>query len=138
MSTPPNNDLTVIKANEDFTLRDAVEHTWFKTRMRMYILSEDKLNDLTSGYDSLTLLFFGVCAGAAVSLGIACKETASDAARPYYFAAFTACFVVGLYLGIRGIIDYRKTQKKKAKLYAESTPLEFVPAKNNPMPPSQQ
>jgi hypothetical protein len=140
MSTPPKHDPLVPLKAESFTLKDAIEPTWFKTKMKMYIVNEDRLNNLMAGYDSLNWLFFGICFGAGVSVGIACIETGSYIARAAYLGVLAACVIGIFFFGIRGKQDYDATKEKREKFQKEFTPLDFIPAETQPptQPDSQK
>jgi hypothetical protein len=78
-----------------------------------------------AGYNSLSLVFFGVSFGAALALGIACRQTASIAPeKPYYLIGSATAVVLTLFFGIHGIATYCKVSSKKKKLYEESVPIE--------------
>jgi hypothetical protein len=110
------------------TLSDATQMIWHKTTIRIYPVSDSQLDELTAGYNSLTLIFFGICIGAAVPLWIAFKETASTTERPYYFFGFLAASLVGMLSGIMGIRDYIRASKRKKQLYNEAIPMEVIPS----------
>lgn len=106
-------------------LSDATEIVWHKTKMRMYGVSDSQLEELTAGYNSLHLVFFGICVGAAVTLLVAFKQlpVKSDDG-PYYLAAIIATGGLAVVCGWNGLMNYRKASKRKQKLYEESIPIE--------------
>jgi hypothetical protein len=107
------------------TLADATEMIWHKTTIRMYGISDAQLEELTAGYNSLHLVFFGICIGAAITLIIAFMQTAPTAVeRPYYFATMVAMVVLSAVCGVNGIGNYVKANDRKKKLYQESIPIE--------------
>jgi hypothetical protein len=105
------------------TLADAVDVTWYKTRMRMYAISDDTLEKLTAGFNSLYLVVFGICVGAGVSIGIAWRETTVDANKPYYCGLFVAIMGLAVISGIVGITNYVRAYLQRKRLYEESVPL---------------
>jgi hypothetical protein len=112
------------KGDQGPTLADATEFIWHKTIMHMYAVSDSALEELTAGYNSLHLVCFGICVGAAFTLLIAFEQTASTAGeRPYYFAGMIAMFGLSVMFGINGVVNYIRASRRKAKLYKESVPL---------------
>jgi len=82
----------------------------------MHTISEDKLNMLVSGNNSVNLTFFGVCFGAAVSFGTVVKTTALE---PFNKALFTMLFAsMGLIALFFGIQSYRSYRSSKSELDA--------------------
>jgi hypothetical protein len=112
------------KANPGPMLADAMEVTWYKTSMRMYAVSDSQLEELVAGYNSLHLVCFGICFGAAITLLVAFTQTALTASeKPYYFVGMIAAFGLSAFFGINGIVNCVKAYRRKAKLYKESVPL---------------
>lgn len=114
------------KAAEIPALSDAMETVWHKTTVHIYPVSDSQLRELAAGYNSMYLVFFGICAGAAVSLGTACPQITNTAQRPYYFAAFLVSVFAMIFFGIAGFGRYRRAAKAKKRL-ENSLPL--VPPK---------
>lgn len=113
------------KAEQGPLLAEATEMIWHKTTIRMYGVSEPHLEELTAGYNSLHLIFFGVCLGAAITLAIALGQTSFTASeRPYYIACLLATIGLALFFGINGITNYCRASKRKKQLYEESVPIE--------------
>jgi hypothetical protein len=122
MDTPSIAKFTKAKPT---TLAEATEVIWHKTPIRMYGVSEPLLDELMAGYNSLSLVFFGVCSGAALTLGIACRQTTATAPeKPYYVIGCMAATLLAVFFGLYGIGNYRKVSAKKKKLYRESVPIE--------------
>jgi hypothetical protein len=91
----------------------------------MYSISDAHLEELTAGYNSLHLVFFGICLGATVTLIVALMQTARTAVeRPYYFATLVAMIVLSAVCGVNGIGNYIRANDRKKKLYQESIPIE--------------
>jgi glucan phosphoethanolaminetransferase (alkaline phosphatase superfamily) len=111
------------KAPPSPTLADAMQVIWHKTPMRMYGVSDSQLEELTAGYNSLYLILFGICVGAAISLGIAWREATSVADKPYYCGSFIATLLVALLSGLAGFTNYWRAFRRKQKLYEDSVPL---------------
>jgi hypothetical protein len=105
------------------TLADATDMIWHKTQIRIYPVTDSKLEELTAGYNSIYLVFFGIFIGAAVSLFIAFKETAVIAEKPYYLAGFIGTLGVGILSGIAGITNLVRASLSKKRLYREAVPL---------------
>jgi len=121
--TPQRTKLT--KGGQEPLLADATEMIWHKTTIRMYGVSEAQLEELTAGYNSLHLVFFGICFGAGLALGIACQQTVSTAiARPYYFGGMIAMLGLSVVFAMNGITNYYRAYRCKNKLYRESIPIE--------------
>jgi NhaP-type Na+/H+ or K+/H+ antiporter len=113
------------KGDQSPALADAANMVWYKTVIHIYPVTDSQLEELTAGYNSLHLVCFGICVGAACSLLIALEQTASTAAeRPYYFAGMVAMFGLSVMFGINGVMNYVRASRRKAKLYRESIPVE--------------
>jgi|ERR1700678_826793 hypothetical protein len=126
-STPESKTKTVLtKAEQGPTLlADATDIIWHKTMIRMYGVSDAQLEELTAGYNSLHLICFGICLGAAVTLLIAFEQTAEKSPdKPYYLAVFVAAAGLSAFFGINGIANYWKASRRKKQLYRESVPIE--------------
>jgi len=106
------------------TLADVTNMIWYKTTIRIYPVTDSKLDELTAGYNSLYLVFFGVCVGAAISLSIAFKQTTAPADKPYYLASFLASVLGAIGFGFTSIKNYIRANRAKKHLYEHSIPLE--------------
>lgn len=107
------------------TLAEATEMVWHKSRIDMYPVSNHQLEELTAGYNSLHLVCFGICFGAALTLGIACLQAAHGAPEKlYYFSAGTVLAGLTVVFGINGGMGYYRAYKCKKRLYNESVPIE--------------
>lgn len=93
---------------------------WHKRTMHMYAVPESELRELISGYNSLHLVFSGVCIGIFVSLSIAYK-TANlvESTKPYFAALILASAGLAVWCGISALRHYRTTINKVAALYKE-------------------
>jgi glucan phosphoethanolaminetransferase (alkaline phosphatase superfamily) len=105
-------------------LTDATEMIWHKTVIRIYPVTDAKLEELTAGFNSIHLVFFGICLGAAVSLCIAFKQTSATADKPYFLFAFLAAVLGAVLFGAMGITNYIRANRSKKKLYEQSVPIE--------------
>lgn len=111
------------KATQPLELSDAMETLWHKTTVHVYPVSDAQLAELTAGYNSIYLVFFGVCFGAAISLLITYPQLAeTDPKRPYYFAALLVALGFAALSGIAGIGRYRRASKTRKRL-EQSLPL---------------
>lgn len=107
------------------TLGEATEMIWHKSRIDMYPISNHQLEELTAGYNSLHLIFFGICFGAAIALGIACKQTLSNAPEKiYYFSGALIMAGLALSFAVSGGTNFYRAYSCKKKLYKESVPIE--------------
>jgi|SRR5580704_15373469 hypothetical protein len=107
------------------TLADATDMVWHKTTIRVYPVTSSQLDELIAGYNSLSLVFLGICFGAALTLGIACRQTTANAAeKPYYLVGCIAAVILAVFFGVHGIGGYVRASTKKSKLYKEAIPLE--------------
>ncbi len=121
--SPPKITLSAAKGTP--SLHDVMETVWHKGTVKVYPVTDSKLEELTAGYNSLHLVFFGIFIGAAISFLIACRSTPVATEKPYYLAACIAAFGVGILFGVVGIGNYVRASKAKNKLYKESVPLEW-------------
>lgn len=112
------------KSEREPLLADATEMVWHRTTIRMYGVSDSQLEELTAGYNSGYLIFFGICAGAAVTLWVAMKQSPPGNDKLYYFVAFLASLGFGVLSGIAGFTKLRMAARCKTKLYKESVPIE--------------
>jgi hypothetical protein len=112
------------KAKSQPTLQDATEVVWHKTTIHMYGVAESQLEELTAGYNSLHLIFFGIFIGAAVAFFIAFKQLPDHSSSgPYYVGAVIATAGLALICGINGLTNFIKAYRRKRKLYKESLPI---------------
>jgi glucan phosphoethanolaminetransferase (alkaline phosphatase superfamily) len=118
-TTPPTTTTT-----PGIFLADATEMIWHKTVIRIYPVTDSTLEELTAGYNSLHLVFFGVCIGAAISLFIAFRTTTALSEKPYYLFSFLACLGLGALFGTFGITNYLRARQSKNRLYEQSIPIE--------------
>jgi hypothetical protein len=91
-----------------------------KTTLTMHLVDADQLEMIASLGNSIHLTFFGICVGAAVSLGgVLASTTIGD---PKVFAGMLSCFsgscLLGVYFGIRGVRDHLRSQRKLRQLLA--------------------
>ena len=129
MRAEQKTKLTPASETSDPTLKDAMETVWHKGLVKIYPITDSKLNELTAGYNSLHLVFFGIFIGAGISFLIACRSTIAAAEKPYYLAACIMTFGLGILFGITGITNYVRAWRAKNELYKNSVPLE--PPKNS-------
>lgn len=120
---PPQSHAKFTKAKSP-TLADATEVRWHKTVTNMYAISDSKLNELTAGYNSLYLLFCGICLGAFVSIFIALRTSTSGTDKPMYLAAAIVTGVLGVFFGIIGLYNHFKVSQAKKKLHREAILIE--------------
>jgi hypothetical protein len=115
------------KADQQPLLADATVMIWHKTTIRMYGVSDSQLEELTGGYNSLYLVFFGICVGAAVTLWVAMKQSPpAGTDRLYYFVAFLVSIGFAVVSGLAGLSKLAAAQRCKKKLYEEASPIERV------------
>src|SRR5690242_1583093 len=106
------------------SLNDAMETVWHKGTVKIYPITDSKLDELTAGYNSLHLVFFGICVGAGTSFLIACKSAAGGNEKLYYFSACFISFGLSVFFGTIGITNYVRAYLSKRRLYKESVPLD--------------
>jgi hypothetical protein len=106
------------------TLADLTDMIWHKTPMKMYGVSDSKLDELTAGYNSLYLFFSGICLGASVSLFVGLRTTTVQADKPMYLAASITTVILGVFFGLMGIHNYLRASRAKNRLYQQSIPIE--------------
>jgi hypothetical protein len=123
MDAEPKTKLTPA-SDPNLTLKDAMETVWHKGTVKIYPVTDSKLEELTAGYNSLYLIFFGVSIGAGISFLIACRSTIAASEKPYYLAACIATFGLAVLFGIAGFGNYRRARRAKANLYENSIPLD--------------
>ncbi|SRR6266849_5836093 len=123
MATTIKTKLTPAKGISP-SLNDAMETIWHKGTVKVYPITDSKLDELTAGYNSLHLVFFGICVGAGISLLIACRSAASGNEKLYYFSACFIAFGLSVLFGAIGITNYVRAWRSKRKLYKESVPLD--------------
>jgi hypothetical protein len=112
------------KATEaPFALADAIETVWHKTTVHIYPVSDSQLAELTAGYNSIYLVFFGICVGALISLAITYPQVTDEKLKPYYFAALLLSIGLAAMFGIAGIGGYIRASSTKKRL-EKSVPLE--------------
>lgn len=99
---------------------------WHRTPIKMYAVCEPSLRELTAGYNSVHLVFFGIFFGAAIAFGIACSQVPKTDAmtRYYYFAVTLATFLVSIFFAVAGGMSLWRAHKEKEKLYSESEPID--------------
>lgn len=114
----------ITKATETLTLADAMDTVWHRTTVKIYPITDSKLEELTAGYNSIYLVFFGICVGAAISLCIIYPQITTDNQKPYYLAALIASIGLSVFSGIGGIGRYVRAIKAKNRLYQEAVPLQ--------------
>ena len=121
----PSIRTKLAKGKAQPTLGEATEMVWHKARIDMYPISNHQLEELTAGYNSLHLVLFGICFGAALALGIACKQASHDAAeKVYYFAGSLITSGLAILFAITGGTNFYRAYSCKRKLYKESIPSE--------------
>jgi hypothetical protein len=114
----------ITKATETpFALADAIETVWHKTTVHIYPVSDSQLAELTAGYNSVYLVFFGIFVGAAVSLGVTYPQITDVTLKPYYFAALFAAIGLAALSGIAAGERYVRASGAKQRL-EKSVPLE--------------
>jgi hypothetical protein len=93
----------------------------------MYAVCEPSLRELTAGYNSVHLVFFGIFFGAAIAFGIAWGQVpkTDQMARFYYFSSALCTLLVSLFFGVAGGVSLWKAHKEKDKLYSGSQPIEM-------------
>jgi hypothetical protein len=101
-----------------------METVWHKGTIKVYPVTDSKLDELTAGYNSLHLVFLGIFAGGTISSGIALGTGTDVSQKPYYLAAFLTSLGLSILFGIIGVGNYRRASRAKTKLYQESVPLE--------------
>ena|SRR5271165_2445789 len=111
-------------------LEEVTEMVWHKTPIKMYAISEPTIKELTAGYNSIHLVCFGVCAGAAVAFSIAWGQTEMIPLRYVYGGLFWGTLVGTLVFGIAGGLKLYEAHNCKKDLEKQSVPL--AP----PMPPN--
>lgn len=111
-------------ASDSLTLKDAMETIWYKGVIKIYPVTDSKLEELTAGYNSLYLVFCGIFIGAGFSFLIACNDTLVASEKPYYLAVCIATFGLGIFFAIHGITNYVRAWRAKRDLYENSIPLE--------------
>jgi len=112
------------KATEKpFALADAMETVWHKTTVHIYPVSDSQLAELTAGYNSIYLVFFGIFVGAAISLGATYPQITDTTLKPYYFAALIVALGLAALSGIAAGERYMRASSAKKRLEA-SVPLE--------------
>jgi hypothetical protein len=99
-------------------LSDAMETVWHKTTVHIYPVSDSQLAELTAGYNSLYLVFFGICCGAAILLLITYPQVTDSTQKPYYFAALLAAIGLTVFFGIAAGGRYYRAYKAKKRLEA--------------------
>jgi hypothetical protein len=104
-------------------LADAMETVWHKTVQHIYPVSDSQLAELTAGYNSIYLVFFGICLGATISLAITYPQITDAGQKPYYFVSLLAAIGFAALSGIAGIGRYLRASNAKRRLEA-SVPLE--------------
>jgi hypothetical protein len=108
----------------DVPLKDAMETVWHKGTVKIYPVTDSKLEELTAGYNSLYLVFFGLSVGAGISFLIACGSTIASTEKPYYVAACITTWGLAVLFGIAGVGNFLRAQKAKTKLYQNSIPID--------------
>lgn len=110
------------KATEPpIALADAMETVWHKSIVHMYPVSNSQLAELTAGYNSIYLVFFGIFVGAAVSLGITYPQITDVTLKPYYFAALLVAIGLAVLSGIAAGERYVRASSARRQL--EKSPL---------------
>ncbi len=118
----PTTKLT--KAAETPLLSDAMETVWHKNVVHIYPIPDSKLEELIAGYNSLYMVFFGICVGAIISLGVTYPQVAMASQKPYYLAALLSSIGLAALFGIAGVAGYVRAAKAKRRLYEECVPIE--------------
>jgi asparagine N-glycosylation enzyme membrane subunit Stt3 len=90
----------------------------------MYVVSKNQLEELTAGYNSLYLVFFGICVGAVISLGIAFSQSSVASEKPYYMLGFVAALGLSVVSGIAAGINFARAVRCKRNLYKEAVPIQ--------------
>ena len=117
MSTTP---ATRLRKGDATPLTELTSMVWHKRTIHMYAVPESELRELTSGYNSLHLVFFGVCVGAFVSLSIAyMSANLGTSTKPYFVALILASAGLAVWCGISALRHYNVTTNKIATLYKE-------------------
>jgi hypothetical protein len=121
----PSIRTKLTKGKAQPTLGEATEMVWHKARIDMYPISNHQLDELTAGYNSLHLVCFGICVGAALALGIACQQVSHEGSeRIYYFAGTLVMSGLAVLFAITGGTNFYRAYRCKRKLYKESIPIE--------------
>jgi hypothetical protein len=93
---------------------------WHKRTIHMYAIPDSELRELTSGYNSLHLVLFGVCIGAFISLFTAYKTANIDTStKPYFIAAILVSVGLAVWCGIGTMHHYRASKSRIADLHKE-------------------
>jgi hypothetical protein len=105
-------------------LTDAVVMRWHQTVINMYGVSEPSLNEMIAGYNSVYSVFFGICVGAAISLGLTIKTISlgGDYKR-YCFDAFLVTIGLSFFFGIAFVNNLVRAILCKKRLYKEAIPI---------------
>lgn len=119
----PPTKLTKAPEEKPLGLADAMETVWHKTVQHIYPVSDSQLDELTAGYNSLYLVFLGICLGGVISLGITYPQITNATQKPYYFAALLVSIFFAFFFAIAGIGRYTRASSAKKRL-KHSVPLE--------------
>lgn len=108
------------KAKPGPSYPELADMVWHKRTIHMYAVPDSELRELTSGYNSLHLVLFGICLGVFVSLLIAYKTANLDeATKPYFMAGVLVSCGLSLWCGIGTIKHYKTTQQRVNALQKE-------------------
>lgn len=122
-SPMPPTKLTKAPEEKPWALADAMETVWHKTTVHIYPVSDSQLAELTAGYNSIYLVFFGICVGAAISLAITYPQITNPVQKPYYFFALLAAIGLAVLSGIAAWERYKRASNAKTRL-EQTVPLE--------------
>jgi hypothetical protein len=88
-----------------------------KRQFSVYIIENNELDTLTDGYTSVSLPFFGIAIGAAISLGPAFVALPKgDWLRPWFGVGFLTALLLCFYFGRCSYKERKKCDKRAAKI----------------------
>lgn len=110
------------KATEKlFVLADVMETVWHKTTVHIYPVSDSQLAELTAGYNSIYLVFFGLCTGVLTSVAVTYPLITDAKLKIYYFSALLIFSGLAVMFGIVALERYVRASSSRRKL--EKSPL---------------
>lgn len=81
--------------------------------IEVYSVSNEELDILASGYNSLHFTFFGIALGAAIAFFIVLVTASlSETTGPIFVALFAVSLVLSVYFSIRAILDRQATAQR--------------------------